>query len=110
MSWGKILKGMSRGVVDKAKDFVTEDAWNLISDEGKVEVEECAAMMVEAQLLKAAGEDVDAIILAIEAAIGNWAMSGKIKMAQHTDEFLDELKDGLLIGLKAVMAIAIAAI
>jgi len=108
--WGDVLTGMTGGVVSKAQDFVGQDAWDLVSDEGKSAVFECAGLLVECQLMKAAGHDVTAAEAAVKQAIANWALSGEIRVAAHTDEFLDELKAGLLVGLKAVMTIAIGAV
>lgn len=110
MEWKEVVAGMTSGVISKATEFVGTDAWDLVSDEGKKDVIECAALLVECQLLKAAGQDVSNAEQAVRQAIANWGLSGKIRVAQHRDEFLDELKAGLLVGLKAVMTIAIGAV
>lgn len=91
--WKALAGGLTDKVVGQWQKFVGEDAWNLISDTGKQDLVECAALLVECQLLSASGQDTSIAQAALKAAIGNWELSGRIRAA---DDFLDTLKEGLI--------------
>jgi hypothetical protein len=90
--------------------FVSEDAWDLITDEGKAQVAECAALYIECGMVEAAGGDATLAKAAISAAIGNWELSGKIRMAGHRDDFIAELKSALIKAAGVALTLLVAAI
>lgn len=96
MDWDVLKSRLTDSVVDRVKGFVTLDKFQLISPEGQEQVIEAASLLVECQLRRAAGDDVEVAETALKAAIGNWELAGKIKSAQLGDEFLEELKEGLI--------------
>ena len=108
--WDQLVAKQTTKIVDKAVSFVGKDAWDLVSDEGKQDVVTVAALLVECQLLEAAGETEDAGIAkaALQAALGNWETSGRIRASTHADEFVTLLKVGLVeaaeIGFKLLGA------
>ncbi len=97
MSKMDILKEqLTAAVMIRVENFVSPEKFDLISDEGKADVLEAAGMLIECTLLQAAGEDVSNARAAIKAALGNWSTAGRIKVAQHGDELIDEVKEGLI--------------
>lgn len=94
--WQKLRDALTASVVKRTRDYVGKQKFDLISEKGQSDVVETAELLVECQLLRAAGEDVSAAELALKAVIANWATAGHIKASQHTDEFLNELKEGLI--------------
>ena len=103
-----LIETVGDRLMDKAIKFISVDAWNLVSDEGKLQVLQAARLMVECEFAAMAGRDVSIPVAALRAAFGNWKLAGKIRMAQHTDEFLDELKEGLFVAAKIIFSTAIA--
>jgi hypothetical protein len=97
-------------MTDQVTTFIKEDAWNLITDEGKAAIGECAALYVECGMVEAAGGDATVAKAAIAAAIGNWELSGVIRMAGHTDDFLKELQDALVKAAGIALTLLVAAI
>ena len=94
--YAELVEGLKGKVLDRVKVFVTEDAWDLVPDDGKAEVAEAAMLLVECGLLEAMGHDVSGARAALRATIGNWEMAGKIRAAGHVDDFVALLKDGLM--------------
>jgi hypothetical protein len=109
-SWEGLGKSLTDKMMGQVTTFIQEDAWNLITDEGKAQIAECAALYVEAGMVEAAGGDATVAKAAIAAAIGNWELSGKIRMAGHTDDFLAELKDVLVKAAGIALTLIVAAI
>lgn len=109
-SFDALVKKVSQGTLDQAKDFVTEDAWNLITEEGRAELVVCADLFAECILREAAGEDCSVAKAALSAAIGNWELSGKIRAAGHADDFLQELKAGLIEGAEIALKLLVTAV
>lgn len=91
-----LVDRVSDRIIDKAREFITTDAWDLISDDGKQDLLSCATLMAECALREAIGQDCSLVKAALLAAIGNWESSGRIRMAGHVDEFLDILKEGMI--------------
>ena len=109
-TWEGLGKALTDKTMGQVVGFIGEDAWNLITDEGKAQVAECAALYIEAGMVEAAGGDATVAKAALSAAIGNWELSGVIRMAGHTDDFLKELKDALIQAAGVALTLLVAAI
>lgn len=109
-SWEGLGKSLTDKMMGQVTTFVSEDAWNLITDEGKGQIGECAALYIECGMIEAAGGDCTLAKAAISAAIGNWELSGVIRMAGHTDDFIKELKSALVKAAGIALTLIVAAI
>lgn len=105
-TWAALQESLSNRLIDKTKTFITEDAWNLIPDEGKQDILDAGILMVEASLLEAIGDESAEIVkAALSAAVTNWETAGRIRVAAHADEFIQILKDGLVEAAQIVLHI-----
>jgi len=109
-TWEGLGKSLTDKMMGQVTTFITEDAWDLITDEGKAQLVECAALYVEAGMVEAAGGDATVAKAAISAAIGNWELSGKIRAAGHMDDFIAELKTALVKAAGVALTLVVAAI
>lgn len=109
-TWDGLVTGLTDKTLDGVKKFITEDAWDLISDEGKVDIVDVAALYVECGLIDAVGGDTTVAKAALSAALGNWEMSGRIRAAGHVDDFIKDLKAALIKAAGIALTLAIAAV
>jgi len=106
-TWEGLGKALTEKTLSNILTFISEDAWNLVTDDGKADIADAAALLVECGMVEAAGGDATVAKAALSAAIGNWELSGKIRMAGHVDDFLDDLKVALLAAGKIALTMLI---
>ena len=108
-TWEGLGKALTEKTMGNIATFMDEDAWDLITDEGKKAIGDCAALYIEAGMVEAAGGDATVAKAALSAAIGNWELSGVIRMAGHADDFLKDLKAALIqaAGIALTLLVAI---
>ena len=108
-TWDGLAKGLTDKTIVGIRKFISEDAWNLVTDEGKADVADVAALYIECGLLEAIGGDTTVAKAALSAALGNWEMSGRIRAAGHVDDFVADLKVALVkaAGIALTLAVTI---
>ena len=92
----KLVQTLTAQLIAKTQSLIGQDAWELIPASGKEDVLLIGQMLVECALLTAAGLDVDNTVVALKAALGNWEIAGRIRVAAHSNAFLEELREALL--------------
>lgn len=107
-TWEGLVGSLSTKMMVHLKDGLDQKAWDLIPDDGKQDLIDCSALLVECALVEAAGGDAAVAKMALSAAIGNWETAGRIRAVGHADEFLSLLKEGFIeaasIGLQLLGA------
>lgn len=94
--WGDLQRGLTDSLVKETQKILTPEKWDLLSDTGKAEMASIGAMMVECQMLEAAGIDVSVPRRALKAAMGNWKVAVMVKGSTVGDEILRDVKEAMV--------------